>query len=147
MTMSKKIFTSIHAAEDFDRILSSAVCSKQISEAGYQRMKEAGTLDPDLWYFIYSDAQFAHLARVCVGPTLLIEIDDRMEGIMKEERMSMEQYLQLRKERKVVPGTWYSIYSDYAFKNLVAVYNGNILILKGDENASKGFPYTFPINF
>lgn len=146
MTMNK-IFTSIFTAEDFDRILSSAVRTKKISEAGYERMKEAGTLESDLWYFIYNDAQFANLARVNVGPLPLIEIADRMVGVMKEEKMSMEQYLQLRKDRKVVPATWYSIYSDYAFKNLVAVYNGNTLILKKGDNASNGFPYTFPITF
>lgn len=142
-----KIYNSTLTAADIDRILLSAACTKKISEAGYERMKEAGTLDPDLWYFIYDDAQFANLVRVCCGPILLIEIKDRLQGVMMEEKMSMEQYLQLRKDRKVVPGTWYSIYSDYAFKNLVAVYNGNRLILKGDENASKGFPYTFPITF
>ena len=143
----RKLYTSIFNAADFDRILSSAVCRKHISEAGYQRMKESGTLDPNLWYMVYKDAQFTQLARVCVGPTLLIEVEDRMEGVMKEEKMTMEQYQQLRQDRKIVPGTWYSIFTDYAHKNLVAVYNGNKLILKGDDGASKGFPYTFPITF
>ena len=39
-----KLYTSIFNAADFDRILSSAVCRKQIAEAGYERMKESGTL-------------------------------------------------------------------------------------------------------
>lgn len=142
-----KLYTSIFNAADFDRILSSAVCRKQIAEAGYERMKESGTLDPDLWYFVYSDAQFTQLARICVGPTLLIEVEDRMEGIMKEEKMTMEQYLQLRQQRKTVPGTWYSIFTDYAHKNLVAVYNGNKLIMKGADGTSKGFPLVFPYTF
>lgn len=143
----RKLYTSIFNAADFDRILSSAVCRKQITEAGYQRIKESGTLDPALWYFIYKDAAFTQLARIYVGPTLLIEVEDRMEGVMKEEKMTMEQYLQLRQDRKIVPGTWYSIFTDYAHKNLVAVYNGNKLILKGDDGKSKGFPYAFPITF
>lgn len=143
----KAIYTSIFNAADFDRILSSAVCRKQISEAGYARLQESGTLEDDLWYFVYSDAQFTELARIYVGGTLLIEIEDRMEGVMKEEKMTKEQYLQLRQERKIVPGTWYSIYTDYAHKNLVAVYNGNKLILKGDDSVSTGFPITFPYTF
>ena len=61
--------------------------------------------------------------------------------------MTMEQYLQLRQNRKTVPGTWYSIFTDYAHKNLVAVYNGNKLIMKGDDGKSKGFPITFPYTF
>ena len=142
-----KLYTSIFNAKDFDRILSSAVCREQISEAGYQRKKEDGTLDPLLWYFVYKDAQFSELARICAGSTLLIEIEDRMEGVMTEEKMTMEQYLQLRQNRKTVPGTWYSIFTDYAHKNLVAVYNGNKLIMKGDDGKSKGFPLTFPYTF
>ena len=145
--MSKELYQSGFKAAEIERILSSVVCRKQIAEAGYQRMKESGTLDPDLWYFIYTDAQFSNLARICIGPDLLFEIEGRMEGIMKEEKMTMEQYLQLRQERKIVPGTWYSIFTDYAHKNLVAVYNGNKLILQGADGTSKGFPITFPYTF
>ena len=143
----RELYTSQFKAANIDHILESAVRHEKLSMNAYERLVETGKIDPQVWYCIYTDAQLTDLDRIYVGDTLLIVVADKMTGIMKEEKMTMEQYLQLRQERKIVPGTWYSIFTDYAHKNLVAVYNGNKLILKGDDGEAAGFPYTFPKTF
>lgn len=143
----KEPFRSQFTGSEIDQILSEAVPHVNVNPAGYKKLVSSGKVLPDVWYCVYSDAQFLELEAIYIGENLLINVKDRYEGLMKEEQLTEEEYLKLRADRKIVPGTWYSIYSDYAHKNLTAVYNGNKLILKGNDKGSSGFPYTFPITF
>ena len=142
-----ELYQSKFTGEEIDRILSESVPRVKTTPEGYSRLIVSGKVEPDVWYCVYSDAALSSLESIYVGKVLLVNVKDRFAGLMQEVRLTEDEYQKLRDDRKVVPGTWYSIYSDYAHKNLTALYNGNKLIMKGGGGGSAGFPYTFPITF
>lgn len=142
----RKLYTSKFDAAEIDRILSMAVRHQKITLSDFTALQTSGNVLPDVWYCVYDDS-FTNLLRIYVGEYILIEIEGRLDGIMLEEKLSQEEYTRLQREGKTVPGTWYSIFSDYAHKNLTAVYNGNTLIMKKGSEETVGFPYPFPFKF
>lgn len=145
--MKDSIYRSLFKGKEIDEILGGSIPHLRLTMPEYEKLIKDGEIKNPVWYCIYDDAQFADLSKIFVGQTLLIDVKDQHEGLMREVRLSEEEYLKLRADKKIIPGTWYSVYSDYAHKRLKALYNGSVLILKHSDQTSTGFPYTFPIIF
>lgn len=96
----KEPYRSQFTGSEIDQILSEAVPHVNVNPAGYKKLVSSGKVLPDVWYCVYSDAQFLELEAIYIGENLLINVKDRYEGLMKEEQLTEEEYLKLRADRK-----------------------------------------------
>lgn len=143
--MQDSIYRSIFKGKEIDQILGGAIPHLRLTMPEYEKLIKDEEIKNPVWYCIYDDAQMTDISKIFIGHRLLIDVKEQHEGLMREVRLSEEEYQKLRDDKKIVPGTWYSVYTDFAHKRLKALYNGSVLILKQSDQASTGFPYTFPI--